>query len=363
MDSHIRFGIGPGAGTLGRRRPVTLVTTILTSFFSAGLAICAAPAPASAQTYQNVCFLDGNNAENIGRLYRPSQPPAGYKPPAVVLMHGCTGMWSNSSPPTISHPAGVCTVGQGTVAQSHIEKWGRRLAAEGYLALAIDGYTTRADNSQNHCGESPPFDPATEVDPYTTRAFDFYVAKSYLANQRNANPAGIGVLGWSQGAESALVTAAATPRNNNVVYCPPPWNSWGCLLRPALRPAAAVVFYPGCGANLGYGYSGGAPGYWRPDVPIRWNHGEDDATTAFGPCEDRVDRAVSTYGASIDFDHYDNVGHSFDMNTVADDGSLYAFATVKCTAAQQMATPTRCARWDADIDSLAFITSQIHGSF
>jgi dienelactone hydrolase len=343
-----------------RRRILTSTVSALLGLSAAGLSLAIAPASASAQTRGNIRFVDsGTSQAYLARIYQPNltNAPVGYLPPAVVLMHGCSGMWSNSVAPTVTCSGSTCTVGAAN-AQSHIEKWGRHLATQGYIALALDGFTTRSNGSQDHCGESPPYDPATEVDPYTTRADDFYIAKDFLINNYSANPDGIGELGWSHGAQAALVNAAETPRDADTACSTPA----ACAAREDARPTAVVVFYPGCGENLGFGYSGSDPGYWRPDVPMRWNHGEDDATTAFGPCEERVDEALATYASDIDFDHYDFVDHSFDINTVADDGAIYTFPTVKCTAAQTASTPTRCARWDADIDSLAFITAEIQGS-
>ncbi|MFT3776412.1 MAG: hypothetical protein QM820_64550 [Minicystis sp.] len=347
------------------------MASALMGLLSAGVA----PATASAQTRTNVYFVGSGGQGLIGRVYQPnlSGAPAGYKPPGMVLMHGCSGMWSYNTPPTVTCSGGSCTVSTSEVAQSHIEKWGRKLSAAGYVALAVDSYTTRTPTGP---GPGPYPTPAQyqhqchgdtyagAVDPYTTRVDDFLSAKSRLSSTYNVNVHGVGELGWSQGAEATLVSAAATPVNNNTEWCD--ISSMQCVGRTLTQPTASVVFYPGCGPNLGYGYDDDDPlnidpGYWRPDVPMRWNHGEADGTTPFAPCDLRVDEAVSTYGASIDFDHYASVDHSFDMYVSGEDPSIYAFPTAKCSPADTVTYPSKCARWDADIDSLAFIQSNVQG--
>lgn len=340
-----------------RSHALTSAISTITGLLTVGLGLCAAPAVASAQTQLNTGFIDSGGESHLARVYRPSpaQLPSGYHPPAVVMMHGCSGMWSGGNRPQALLWNGIWMVDQGPVAQSHIEKWGRKLAEEGYYAMAIDGYSLRTDGSQNHCNESPPY-VSPKVDPYTTRAGDFLAARDFLVDSYDVSLTGVGELGWSQGAQTTLVNVAETPRTSDVAYCA--HGAFACSFRALTRPAAAVVFYPGCGSNLGYGYSSSSPGYWRPDVSVRWNHGDADGTVPFESCGERIDNALTTYLADIDLDLYESVGHSFDQN---DPPGLYTFPTTKCTPQETASEPTRCARQDADIDSLTFILSEVQG--
>jgi dienelactone hydrolase len=348
-----------------RKAVVTSAVSTLLGIFAFGVSLCAAPADASAQTRSNVYFSSGSQGY-IGRVYQPnlSGAPAGYQPPGIVMMHGCTGMWSNSVPPTITCSGGNCTVASTPIAQSHIEKWGRKLADEGYVALAIDSFTTRTPPNVTTTAYQQQCNGDTyggAVDPYTTRTNDFLAAKNRLHGTYNVSSTGVGELGWSQGAETALVNAAITSRTTDTEWCA--LGTTQCQARADSRPQAVVVFYPGCGANLGYGYSNQAsPGFWRPDVPVRWNHGELDTDTPIGPCEARADRAVSFYAEDVDFEPYDDADHSFDRNDAAQDGSIYAFATTSCTPTQEATYPEMCDRWDADMDSLNFILANVQGS-
>lgn len=298
------------------------------------------PGTANADTQSNITF-DGlvPGTELDGRVYLPDPMPE--SPPAVIMMHGCSGMWSNNNP----------TSG---IAQTHIEKWGLELAAQGYVVLAVDGYTTRTPvgtteaayqlQCSNHTWKG-------DVDPYTERVDDIEAAQEHLLAEYDVDVDAIGLLGWSQGAQSVMVAMAATPRASNVAYVDPP------------AYAAAVTFYPGCGPALGYGFSYyyDTDGYWRPGNPMRLHHGSSDSL--FTDCRDRALNAHSVYGATpgtadeLVWVEYTGVGHSFDLVGTT------AFPTSKCNATElaNASKKAECAMRDADIDSLAFILDEIQG--
>ncbi|MFY0533202.1 dienelactone hydrolase family protein [Nannocystis pusilla] len=173
------------------------------------------------------------------------------------MMHGCGGMWEGDYP--------------GNGATREIERWGRELAAQGYVALAIDSYEARRPTTmtyvqyQNQCALGNP----VRVQPYTTRVADIGAALDYLIDIYDVNTdGGVGLLGWSQGAEAVLVAMAKTPRTSNIPHATdPPY-------------AAGVAFYPGCGAALGYDFNIGG-GYWRPANPMRLHMGDADGTVSF----------------------------------------------------------------------------------
>ncbi|APR77808.1 dienelactone hydrolase [Minicystis rosea] len=316
---------------------------------------------AAAQTMENVLISGPGGTQLLARVYKPANPTSGM--PGAVLLHGCSGMWSNSVPPDITCTATPCTVGQTKYAQSHIEKWGRQLASHGYWAIAVDSFTTREKGTQYQCGGGG------EVNPYITRPKDFYAGKDHLLATFDAAEQGVAVIGWSQGAEAALITAAETPRDSDTTYCS--MGVSACEARAEDRPAAAVIFYPGCGADLGFGYEKGTgtaanpqdPGYFRPDIPVRWNHGTGDTTVPIGACQARIDEAIATYASDITLDAYAGAAHSFDMNPGTTNAERWAFPTTKCDAAElaNTANADLCARRDADIDSWAFITANVSG--
>ena len=97
------------------------------------------------------------------------QPPGAGPSPAVVLLHGCDGH-----------------------AQRLDERWGRRIAAWGYVTLTVDSFGPRG--LKNTCSNGAPVD----------LAFDAYRALGYLVQQQSVDSSRVAVLGFSQGAGQAL---------------------------------------------------------------------------------------------------------------------------------------------------------------
>lgn len=318
-------------------------TSTMLGLLTTALTWLALPGSASADTQVNVTFDALTPGDELdGRLYLPDPLPA--NPPAIIMMHGCSGLWSESDP-------------ESGIAQRHIEKWGLELAAQGYVVLAVDSYTTRtpasipADHVLDYQVQCSGSTWAGDVDPYTERVDDIQAAQDYLIAEHDVNVDALGLLGWSQGAQSVMVAMAATPRTSNVAYVDPP------------DYAAAVTFYPGCGPALKYGfsYSTNDDGYWRPGNPMRLHHGSSDSL--FTDCRERALNARSNYGAGtgsadeLFWIEYAGVGHSFDhVGTTA-------FPTSKCSAVELVDSTKKaeCAMRDADIDSLGFLLDLVSG--
>ena len=114
--------------------------------------------------------------------------------PAVVVLHGCGG--------TSSHSARIAD----------------RLAASGYVALAVDSLGPRG--LTNQCGTG-----------LLAQAYDAYAALRYLSQLDFVDPARVAVFGQSMGGFSALY---AVDRDMAAQYFDQ-------------RFRAAVAYYPGCG--------------------------------------------------------------------------------------------------------------------
>ncbi|MEZ4452277.1 MAG: dienelactone hydrolase family protein [Nannocystaceae bacterium] len=303
---------------------------------AAAVAVAVLPALARADTYENVTF-DGPGVDEVldGRAYVPDA--LGEHPPAVIPLHGCGGMWSDDDP------------SKGGVRE--IERWGRELAAQGYVVLAVDSYGGRETGDatwlefQYQCNGTAY---AGEVDPYTTRVDDIEAARQYLIDEYDIDvDGGVGLLGWSQGAQSVMIAMAATSKDSNVAYTGTPTY------------AGAVAFYPGCGSLLGFGLTSTKDGYWRPRSPMRLHHGTADS---YEPtCKRRATNAINNYASGPTSTHaltwaeYAGVGHHFDNQGSTD------FPAAKCDAVE-LATPgmeATCAMRDADVDSLAFFLDEV----
>lgn len=228
--------------------------------------------------------------------------PAGAGPfPAVVMMHGCSGIYSNSTPAN-----GVASL---------FREWGDRLVMQGYVAVLVDSFTPR--NTQNECGNG-----AVGVSEVNARPFDAYAAWNWLSSQSYVNAGRIGLLGWSHGASSTLASMDES-RNLN-----------------GQQPfKAAVAFYPGCGMYNAFGGLSGST--WKPYAPLTILHGGVDALYTDGKCTTRVSRAQSL-GASANMTVYTGAKHSFDMAKDATNGF-----TLKDVDAKNAADPVAMKIFDA----------------
>ncbi len=299
---------------------------------------------------RRVTFPGPSGVTLEGVLYAPSVlTPRNHA--AVVMMHGCTGMWSGSSYPGAIPTGPFYPVDTVPNLQSHIDKWGYRLAAEGYLALAVDSFSPRGDydpatarpepaSYQQHCGESD-LGMTDPVSPYYVRPLDAEAGKAYLATQPDVDWFNIGLLGWSHGAEAAMTAAARTPNHLDVpkLVVTPPF-------------AATVAFYPGCGANLGFKTGGpiDTSNFWRPLNPLRLNIGALDGNTIPNNpanCSARIDGtrgAATHYATDAAYVEFAGAEHGFDGKT-----SSQTWPTSTCATANN-----DCAMRTADLDSLAF---------
>lgn len=269
-----------------------------------------------------------------GRLFSPASPSGA----AVIMVHGCAGLWSGGEP--------------WTVAQAAIEKWGNKLAESGHFALAIDSYTSRTPagvdprDFQRQCTGDVH---EAAVDPYTTRVADMDGTVAWLRRSLGESAtARIAALGWSQGGQAVLVRSAETYRETNV-------SRFVEAGAESTAQIASVVFYPGCGTRLGFVEDGSLDGsFWRPHHDLRMNHGGGDPLHT--SCDDRVSAAIDAYDSSpesghwVDYFVYPNAKHSFD-------GALADWPAAKC--APDAPATDECAAANADIDSLEFLTSRL----
>jgi dienelactone hydrolase len=137
-----------------------------------------------------------------------SQPLQGYlrqtigagPSPAVILLHSCNGDWRRID-----------------------ERWGKRIAAWGYVTLAVDSLGSRGVDS---CRNTTPHD----VDR------DAYRALSFLVRLPSVDPTRVAVLGFARGGATALRSVEPGPFETTSP------NKFG----------AAIAFYPPCSSFKGY---------------------------------------------------------------------------------------------------------------
>ncbi len=220
---------------------------------------------ASAQAADNVAFVNQSGLTVPGKLFKP----AGDGPfPAIVMLHGCSGIYYNGN------------------LQSTFQEWGDRLNQAGYVALLVDSFTPRG-LTNGVCGNES----GIEI---SERPKDAYAAYNFLSAQPYVNSAKVGLLGWSNGGSATLASMSAS------------------LVQGGVGPfRAAVAFYPGCGMYSAFG--GIATSTYVPYAPTRILHGSADALFNDGYCTTRVQRAGAMGSSNLAMTTYPGAQHSFDL--------------------------------------------------
>jgi len=153
---------------------------------------------------ETVTFEGKTATEKAMKLTGILMKPDGDGPfPAVVLLHGCSGMYSKYS-------------------SNLYNTWASRLVNWGYVTLQVDSLGPR--DKTNICART------TSVHPYE-RMYDAYAGKSYLVSHSYVDNKRIVVMGWSHGGSTTLYTVD-NERLDRIRSDP---------------FKAAIAFYPHCG--------------------------------------------------------------------------------------------------------------------
>jgi dienelactone hydrolase len=212
----------------------------------------------------------------VGYLYTPV---GGGRHPAVVMMHGRAGAYSSLADGRYD---------AATLSQRH-QMWGRFWAAQGYVAVLVDGFGPRGypgGFGRFSYDQRPP-----ELSEVTVRPLDAYGALAWLRRRPDVISDRIGLQGWSNGGSAVLATmAAGTTRAD---------------LTPATGFRAALSFYPGCGLK------GEFDAGLRPYAPVRVLQGDADEEVSPRRCADLVEKSLAL-GGDIALTLYPGATHSFD---------------------------------------------------
>ncbi len=230
------------------RRPLVIAfTTVL-------LLVFAASARADSEiVHVPVTDFMGETIMLSGRLLRPE----GDGPfPAVVLLHGCSGM-------------------------DYDDPRMKNLLSWGYVLLWIDSFGPRGIGSV--CGRGS----GTKANP-SVHAWDAHAGKDYLASLPYVDSNRIAVMGWSHGGMTVL--AAVSNRARNEPLRPHPFK-------------AAIAFYPYCDLKLP-----------RVDAPLLVLIGDADDWSPVQRCRqmELTGEAPHDYQLIV----YPGATHDFDMGTI-----------------------------------------------
>ena len=257
----------------------SIVTTI--GLFVAALIACLAPAaaqstkhiaarvelhPIASITQTDLQFLagskEGKSVTVVGELRLAQGNPA-VRQPAIILMHGSSGVGAN------------------------IEPWAAMFNEMGIATFVIDAFTgrgiTAVGTNQAMLGR-------------LNFIRDIYAGLDILAKHPRIDRDRIVLMGFSRGGQAALY--ASLTRFHKL------WNTSGAQF------AAYVPFYPDCATT--YESDTDTAG------PIRIFHGTPDDYNPVAPCKDYLTRLKSA-GRDVGLTEYANAQHSFDnpIGTVA----------------------------------------------
>ena len=224
---------------------------------------------AHAQTPERVSFPSQDGKTTLtGYLYLPHAPRS--RAPAIVMMHGRAGAYSSLA-------NGVYDAS--TLSKRH-QAWGALWAAQGYVALMVDGFGPRghAGGFPRHSYDNRP----AELNEVTVRPLDAYGALAWLRARGDVDGARIGLQGWSNGG-SATLAAMASGKGF----------------------AAALVFYPACGLK------GAFEAGYKPYAPVLILAASEDDEVSPEVCR-HFSETMRSRGEPVDFLLYQGAHHSYD---------------------------------------------------
>lgn len=184
--------------------------------------------------------------------------------PALVLLHGCSGLY-----------------GRGGQVTDRLRDYAALLNAQGAHALVLDSLTPRSEKEL--CTQKTGTRRVTQAN----RRLDALAALAWLAQRGDVDPQRLGLLGWSNGGSTVL--AAINSRHPAVAAAGP-------------KAAFAVAFYPGCEAELQRGF--------ESLTPLLMLVGEADDWTPAAPCHELASVAVGPTKPAVEA--YAGAYHGFD---------------------------------------------------
>ncbi|OGQ81361.1 MAG: hypothetical protein A3F90_03600 [Deltaproteobacteria bacterium RIFCSPLOWO2_12_FULL_60_19] len=194
---------------------------------------------------------------------------ASAKTPAVVALHGCGGLYGRDKDLNSRHRA-----------------MAELLQQEGYHALFPDSFKPRGKESL--CSEKI----GTRDLTSSNRRLDVLGALNWIVTRPEVDGRHVALLGWSHGGSTVLSV------NNRQL---------SEVAAHAVKPRAAIAFYPGCTAYLN------ARGGYRPNAPLLLMIGEKDDWTPPKPCIALHEKVGKQYPDDIfELRVYPDSYHDFD---------------------------------------------------
>jgi len=256
------------AGTCGAL--ILAFALLALSAMLGGCATSARPAtalPSEAPFHEEAVRIPEGDLNLPGVLFTPaSSPMLGNRRPAIVLMHGCSGMVD----------------ARGALAPRHRD-WAERFARWGFVALTLDSFTSRGIKALCELKDRP-------IQPWNERNLDAYAALDYLAKRSDVDPNAVFVLGWSHGGSTVMGVVRPDAPGRTVA---------GAHFK------AAIAFYPGCTGPL-------KQKSYRPTMPLLILHGQADDWVPAEPCVE-LGKKLHAAGLPVETITYPDAHHGFDQ--------------------------------------------------
>lgn len=238
----------------------------------AGLAGIAAVVMSPALASETVFIPASDGGQSLRAYYSIPETPGRH--PAVVFLHGCGGLGSGGQP------------------RATYRAWEEILLDAGYAVLMVDSAGSRGFGST--CGGEG------RKAMYQERPGDAYAALAYLQSRPEIDPAGVSLIGWSQGGGIVLLTVSAKSIGRPV---PPPARDF----------RSAIAFYPAaCSKRLQTKpFTDVDPDDWSTVMPLLVLQGGADNWTLAAPCVTFIE-SLQARGEPAEIVVYPGAVHSFD---------------------------------------------------
>lgn len=204
-----------------------------------------------------------------------SRPANDGPAPAVVMLHGCSGLVAKGRPTPL------------------YRDWQEAFLRQGFVVLMVDSASPRGLGQTCTPGEA-------RKRMWAERPSDAYAALAFLQSQPFVDPARVSLGGWSQGGGVVLLSIG---RRSSGRPSPMPIHDF----------ARAFALYPGaCSEALQSDpFVDAAPNTWTTGIPLLVLMGAADNWTRSAPCEAFL-KGAQERGSPIEFRTYRGAAHAFD---------------------------------------------------
>ena len=182
------------------------------------------------------------------RLFVPRFDGAVGPLPAVMVLHGSGGLFRMPSDDDIA-TGRTCSA----ELEPQFDRWAQRLAGLGYVVLLPSSFCARGFCDYNDDTDRIPIDFDDDRERLLGRLYDTDASGRYLCDRPEVDCARMGLLGFSNGASTVLVSLhwQINPSLQEFAMSDGDELDMGVLPVPEGGPtyALGVAYYPGCGLN------------------------------------------------------------------------------------------------------------------